>query len=127
MTQPEHWVWDDPDNKYSNGWYIVLTEVAEHYVHFDVWQCQRSTNMTGDPIVLYHGGNTESRVHSATDIHGSLKWDGCMDWSGDVIHTCSRVQVAALGKLLTELHDFAARHIEAWDGDEEPLEREASK
>lgn len=102
---------------------IVVTELTSHVLPFVVYGVlgrgadgKRVYNREGytsspDPV--------EDRAKAQKFIDGSLKWDGCINFTVEdqPLHFCSRSDVEEFNKILPTVYDLAAKHITSWEGD----------
>lgn len=69
------------------------------------------------------GGSPVTSLEEAeVQLSGSVKWDGCSNWSlfGDphcMTHFCSKQEAVDIGTLLGRLYDLAAEMVPSWSGD----------
>jgi hypothetical protein len=60
----------------------------------------------------------ENRNAAQAVLSGSIKWDGCSDFSIDdePLHFCGRSDMAEFATLLTGIYDLASELISGYEG-----------
>lgn len=108
--------------------FTVVAEVNECRVDFKVYDiCGRTGAPDGPFIYRREGGdNSMDWVESLDDaevyLHGSVKWDGCSDWSFDeqdrvMLHGCSRHDIERYGKIMAACWDMTKELLPSFVGD----------
>ncbi len=108
--------------------FTVVAEVHECRVDFKVYDICGRTGAPGGPFIYHREGGVNSMdwVESLDDaevyLHGSVKWDGCSDWSFDeqdrvMLHGCSRHDIVRYGKIMTACFDMTKELLPNFQGD----------
>lgn len=98
--------WRGPDGDDEGGAYHVDFKAVAYYPNRDgPPQYQRADALCSPDLV-------ESIDGAEVFAEGSVKWDGCADFTiseeGVCIHTCTRADMIAIGTLIARVHDVAA-------------------
>lgn len=92
--------------------YIVAYEVYDYRLEVQVYKlCSLNLYHTKDGF-----GLTESLADAELFIEGSIKWDGCSNWTlnpepNHMQHFCGREGLEKFGQLLLRLWDLAADKV----------------
>src|SRR5690606_21546417 len=82
------------------GYAVRWTAIESHHVDWEVY-------------IIDEIATIESEEDLPTpEFNGFVKWDGCANWAAgtdNMVHTCTRNHVRAIGELLLRVYDAAAR------------------
>lgn len=102
--------------------YYAVAEVEEegeyvYYVEFKVYAIEGISHPEGKPLFHEAGATSspspvEALAEAETYLHGSVKWDGCSNWSIDenkrvMLHFCDSKSAGNLGRVLEACYDIA--------------------
>lgn len=104
--------------------YTVKAEAHDYYVDYTVYQID---GVDGDKPLWHKKGaeSTPSYVETLEEaevfLNGSVKWDGCSNWSLDamqkdvMMHSCDREGLVAVGEVMARCWDLTATLCPNWD------------
>ncbi len=92
--------------------------IGTHWISFLV-----SKVLVDENGVLFFGSGTSDFISDFDTakrfLIGSIKWDGCSNWTfGDPKHFCGRKAAASIGPLIDHLYEIASQRVEAYDPEE---------
>lgn len=108
--------------------FTVVATPHSHQVEYSIYDIEGYTSIDNMPLWHKAGASSypdpvESLSEAEVYIHGSVKWDGCSNWSIDenercMIHGCSRRDIQRIGDIMALCWDWTAQLIpDKWDGE----------
>jgi hypothetical protein len=98
--------------------FSVIAEPSTYHVDFKIYE------IVGvfDDGQRDFSGETDIK-EAEVFLSGSVKWDGCSNWTFDeqdrgvMIHGCDKNDLLRIGKIMAECWEWTKELCEKWDGD----------
>lgn len=112
---------------YDLGYAVSVTVENEYRAEFVAVGCSYTHSIDAPPRFMYQGpeGGSRGMVERIEDAEpfatGSVKWDGCINWTfndhdrGCALHECDRDGLLRIGELLARIHDIAGEMLPTAD------------
>lgn len=107
------------------GYVIKMMQEYDHFVDFLVYEIYGTAE--NGKVLLKRTANgcddfTENMGEADVFLEGSIKWDGCSDWTFPglekcMLHFCGRNDATDLGALMAKLYDLAKESIPCFPKD----------
>jgi hypothetical protein len=103
--------------------YTVVATPSDYHVAYKIYEIAGWAGKTSDKNLdtpLYGEDFTEGIDGIDTVISGSVKWDGCSNWSfdetarGHMTHGCSKEDILSIGLILGECWEWTKELCPNW-------------
>lgn len=105
--------------------FTIVASPQSHWVEYKIYEIVEASedgkNFSWPRVGAEHGMDVVTRLEWAEPyLSGSVKWDGCSNWSFDeqdkgvALHGCSREDLLRLGEVMARCWDLTAELCPAW-------------
>lgn len=100
---------------------IAYNEENAYILNFDVYEIAgHDDDGKGEyNVPLYGKGFSEDVSHGEKFMYGSIKWDGCSNWSfhkeSCMAHFCGRKSATGIGRLMDRMYQITKENLSTYD------------